>query len=245
MAESDVNTDAGRLRSLLNGFIFLNEPLHRHAHNWSVGLGGGGGGVITTQPQFKMRLHYIFKPSPIILFLHVNEQESHWINNVNNAYKNKSSRADAARIPKGGGEWGGGGGSIPACCSRMKLESWPLLAISGRVSRLETLSASWRGLHPYYQALDCDTSRMQGKNKQIKTKPIPRWTNMTPDLRLGWTSGVCSPGVYLVTEWLECKPLLLCSAWILWMNQDCTIRGRGGRHESLTFFSKEKKKAHK
>lgn len=28
---SDVSTDAGLLWSLLNGFIFLNEPLHRHA----------------------------------------------------------------------------------------------------------------------------------------------------------------------------------------------------------------------
>lgn len=28
----DVSTDAGMLWSLLNGFIFLNEPLHQHAH---------------------------------------------------------------------------------------------------------------------------------------------------------------------------------------------------------------------
>lgn len=36
---SDVNTDAGMLWSLLNGFIFLNEPLHRHAHIWSQDVG--------------------------------------------------------------------------------------------------------------------------------------------------------------------------------------------------------------
>lgn len=43
---SDVNTDAGMLWSLLNGFIFLNEPLHRHAHIWSQDVG-----IITTRPM--------------------------------------------------------------------------------------------------------------------------------------------------------------------------------------------------
>lgn len=42
---SDVNTDAGMLWSLLNGFIFLNEPLHRHARFWSQDVG-----IITTRP---------------------------------------------------------------------------------------------------------------------------------------------------------------------------------------------------
>lgn len=36
---SDVNTDAELLWRLLNGFIFLNEPLHRHAHIWSQDVG--------------------------------------------------------------------------------------------------------------------------------------------------------------------------------------------------------------
>lgn len=53
-------------------------------------------------------------------------------------------------------------------------------------------------------------------------------TNMTLAFRLGRTARVFSPGIYLVTGRLECKPLLLCSARILWMNQDCTIRGGGG-----------------
>lgn len=42
---SDVNTDAEMLWSLLNGFIFLNEPLHRHAHIWSQDVG-----ITTTRP---------------------------------------------------------------------------------------------------------------------------------------------------------------------------------------------------
>jgi len=41
---SDVNSDAEMLWSLLNGFIFLNEPLHRHAHIWSQDVG-----IITTR----------------------------------------------------------------------------------------------------------------------------------------------------------------------------------------------------
>lgn len=43
---------------------------------------------------------------------------------------------------------------------------------------------------------------------------------------------VFSPGIYLVTGWLECKPLLLSPARILWMNQDCTIEGRGWRTQT-------------
>ena len=41
---SDVNTDAEMLWSLLNGFIFLNEPLHQHARIWSQDVG-----IITTR----------------------------------------------------------------------------------------------------------------------------------------------------------------------------------------------------
>lgn len=49
---SDVNTDAELLWSLLNGFIFLNEPLHRHALIWSQDVG-----IITTRKNGAILSH--------------------------------------------------------------------------------------------------------------------------------------------------------------------------------------------
>lgn len=84
------------------------------------------------------------------------------------------------------------------------------------------------------------TRRKKKKKKRKKSKIThththESWlmTNMTVAFRWGRAARVFSPGiVYLVTGRLECKPLLLCSARILWMNQDCTIRGGGGQTDS-------------
>lgn len=63
------------------------------------------------------------------------------------------------------------------------------------------------------------------KQKQTRVLINDKYDSGLP---LSRAARVFSPGIYLVTERLECKPLLLCSARILWMNQDCTIRRGGG-----------------
>lgn len=121
---------------------------------------------------------------------------------------------------------------IPLLCSlRRKLESSPLLASSGRVSRQERLSGRWGRLNPCQASGCCDTSRGEFK----KAPQVLINDKYDSGLPLGRAARVCSPGIYLVTGRLGCKPLLLCSARILWMNEDCTIReGGGGQTDSHT-----------
>lgn len=90
-----------------------------------------------------------------------------------------------------------------------------------------------------------------GRERKTHTQTHTRsWsmTNVSVAFPPGRAARVWSPGIYLVTGRLGCKPLLLCSARILWMNQDCTIRG-GGRGGSdwqptggPTFQGKKKKR---